>query len=50
MSKDHEAEVKRLTMRLMRTFDGKQHRFLIDYGWEQVARAVLRRRTLKVRP
>ena len=50
VSKEHEAEVKRLTRRLMRAFDGKHHRFLIDYGWEQVARVVLRRRTLQVRP
>ena len=37
-----EAEVQRLTKRLMRHFDKKHHRFLIDYGWEQVARVALR--------
>ena len=36
-----EAEVMKLTRRLMRRFDGRYHRFLIDFGWEQVARVVL---------
>jgi hypothetical protein len=36
-----EAEVARLTRRLMRKFDGRHHRFLVDYGWEHVVRFVL---------
>jgi hypothetical protein len=36
-----EAEVVKLTRRLMRRFDGRHHRFLVDFGWEQVARVVL---------
>ena len=40
-SAKHEAEVVKLTRRLMRRFDGRHHRFLVDYGWEHVARVVL---------
>jgi hypothetical protein len=42
-----EAEVQRLTKRLMRAFDGRHHRFLVDYGWEQVARVALRGRVFR---
>jgi len=44
---DFEAEVRRLTARLRRHFDKRHHRFLIDYGWEQVARVALRGRAFK---
>jgi hypothetical protein len=49
MSAQREREVKRLAMRLMRHFDGKHHRFLVDYGWEQVARVALRGRVFQKR-
>lgn len=42
-----EAEVQRLTKRLMRHFDKRHHRFLVDYGWEQVARVALRGRVFR---
>ena len=36
-----EVDVAQLTKHLMRKFDKRHHRFLVDYGWEQVARFVL---------
>jgi hypothetical protein len=36
-----EADVRRLAKRLMKHFEGRHHRFLVDYGWEQVARVAL---------
>ena|SRR5271154_411818 len=44
---DFETEVRRLTARLMRHFDRRHHRFLVDYGWEQVARVALRGRVFQ---
>ncbi len=37
-----EVLVAQLTKRLMRHFDKKHHQFLVDYGWEHVARVVLK--------
>lgn len=34
--------VQTLTKRLMRHFDGKHQKFLVTYGWEDVARVALR--------
>jgi hypothetical protein len=44
-----EAEVARLTKRLMRKFDKRHHRFLVDYGWQDVARVALRGRVFRKR-
>ena len=37
-------QVERLTKALMRKFDRRHHRFLIDYGWQQVSEFVLNQR------
>lgn len=41
MTMPTEVAIGVLTKRLMRHFDERHHRFLVDYGWEDVARFVL---------